>query len=137
MAASPVYVGTPGVGVVNVVNADGTAQKTVVTAGSSGTKVVSLTATSNDTGAKVFQVAIVRSATTYILGTVSVPTLAGTDGSTPSVNILGNSLLPGLPIDNDGQSYIFIKSGDTLVVQATTAVTATKTVTFTSVYGDF
>jgi hypothetical protein len=137
MAIAPIFVGTPKVGVVQILPADTTTAKTLVTAGSSGTKVVSLTATSTDSTARVITVSLVRSATAYVLTTVTVPITAGTDGTTPSVNLLNTSIFPGLPVDNDGQPYLFLQSGDTLTVASTVTVTAAKAISFTSVVGDF
>jgi hypothetical protein len=127
-------------GMVQAVNADGTGKKAVVTAGANGAKVVSLTAASDDTSNRSFGIYVTRSATDYLLGTVTVPLAAGTDGSTPSVDLLGGgtaNLIPGLPVDNDGQRYIFLENGDVLKVAALVAVTAAKTVHFQANYADF
>ena len=139
MATVATYVGTPKVGLVSAVNADGTTAKTIVTAGSSGSKIVSLQVTSNDTSARTFIISIVRSAAIFIQGTFTIALASGTDGSAPSIDILGNTtLFPGLPVDNDGQRYMLLQSGDTLTATLTTsAVTAAKTVSFTAHYGDF
>lgn len=134
MAAAPTFVGTPKITSVKIVNADASTAKTVVTAGASGTKIVSLVATSDDTSARVIQVSLVRSATSYLIGAVNVPTLSGTDGATQSVDLLN---ITGLPQDADGQHYIFLESGDTLTVTSTSTVTSAKTVTATAVHGSF
>ena len=86
MATAPIYVGTPKIGVVQCLPADTTTAKTVYTAGASGSKLVSLVATSTDTAARIFTVAIVRSAVSYPVTTVTVPITAGNDGTTASVN---------------------------------------------------
>ena len=134
MAATGSFVGTPKLGLQQILPADTTAAKTVVSAGASGSKVVSLTATSDDT-ARIVRVSLVRSAVVYVLGTTTIAALAGTDGVVNSANLL--SSIPGLPLDNDGQPYINIVSGDTLTVAVTVAVTAAKTISITSVFGDF
>jgi hypothetical protein len=133
----PPFIQTAKIGVVQTLNADGTNNKTVVTAGSNGTKVVSLTASSTDTSNRIFQVQVSRSGTDYILCTVTVPAASGTDGTTASVDLLNSTILPGLPADNDGQRYLFLQSGDTLTVKCTTTVTSGKIVSFASVEADF
>ena len=134
----PVLVQTPKIGLVQCVNADGTNPKTVVTPGTNGSKVTSLTVASNDTASRTFNIFITRSAANYLIGSVTVPAGSGNDGSTPSVNALTSALIPGLPVDNDGQPYLFLQQNDALVVALTTSsVTTAKTVSFAAVYGDF
>jgi hypothetical protein len=110
-------------------------KKTVATAGASGSKVVALNATSTDTSARIAQVWLTRSATSYLLGSLSVPIAAGTDGTTVTADLLG--LIPNVPRDNDGQKYLFLESGDTLQVSFTTQVTAAKEIDVVSVFGNF
>lgn len=140
MTNTPVFTQTPKIGLVTCVNADGTTAKTVYTAGSNGSKIVALTATSTEVNPnnRTFTVSITRSATAYTLVTVTIPFGSGTDGSTAAVDLLNSTILPSLPLDNDGQKYLFLQSGDTLTVALTTsAVTAGKTVTFAAIAADF
>src|SRR5436190_10607243 len=125
MASSPVYVGTPKLGLVQIVAADASALKTLATAGASGSKLVGVTICSDDSSARVVQLYITRSGVDYLIATVNVPTLSGTDGTNAVVSALGQ-LLPGLPIDNDGQRYLFMENGDVLKAKTTTTVTAAK-----------
>ncbi len=134
----PVLVQTPKTTSNTWVNADSAdTKKTVVTAGSNGSKVTALIATSSDTSDRLAQVWITRSATSYLLATVNVPDLSGFGAADPTVNLLNSTSLPGLPVDNDGQSYLFLESGDTLQVSFTTQVTAAKTVYVTSCFANF
>lgn len=137
VTATPVFVQTPKVGLVQILNADASANKTVVTGGTNGTKVTSLTLASTDTSARVVNVNIVRSGTTYNLGAVSVPITAGTDGATLTINCFSPLVIPGLPVDNDGQPYLFLQSSDTLSVSAATTVTSGKIISAVAVSGDF
>jgi len=134
---TPVFVQTPKVTQITIVAADASNLKTVCTAGANGSKVVALNLCSDDTSARIIQILITRSATSILVGSVNVPTLAGTDGTNPAVNALNSSMLPGLPLDNDGVRYLFLQSGDTLQIKSTTTVTAAKTVSATCVSGDF
>lgn len=137
MAASPVFVGTPKVSMVQCVNADGTTAKTLISDQNAASKVVALMATSDDSSARIFRVGLVRSATTYVIGTVSVAANSGTDGTVAATNLMNLTSMPGLPIDSDGQPYILLEDNDTLTVACTTTVTAAKTVSFTAIFGTF
>jgi hypothetical protein len=126
----------PRKGLAQILPADTTSQKTVVTAGANGSKVVSLIASSSDTTDRVVQVFLVRSATSYLLCTLTVPLTAGFAAAVPGpVNLLG--FVPNLPVDNDGQPYLFLESGDTLTVASLTTVTTAKAISVHSDYGDF
>jgi uncharacterized protein (UPF0371 family) len=136
---SPTFAKQPKLGLAQIVNADASAQKTVITAGGNGSKVLSLRATSTDTSARDVQFAVVRGGTTYVLGTVAVALTAGFINSAPSVDLLNTSQSPigSLPFDHDGQKYINLESGDTLVVLALTTVTAAKAISVFAEYEDF
>jgi hypothetical protein len=136
-SSTPVLVQTPKLGLAQIVNADASNKKTVVTAGANGSKLTALTAASDDTSARVVQVIVTRSATDYVLASVSVPAASGTDGTAAAVNLINSAILPGLPVDNDGQRYLFLESGDTLAVKSTTTVTAGKTVSAAANFGNF
>lgn len=132
-----VFVQLPKITPQSFVNADGTNKKTVATAGSDGSKLVALIATSTDTANRVASIYLTRSATSYLLGSVAIPLASGSDGSTAGINLLSSSLIPGLPVDNDGQTYIFLESGDTLQVAMQVAVTAAKEIDVLAVFGNF
>jgi hypothetical protein len=112
-------------------------KKTVVTAGTNGTKVVGMTATSTDTSTRVAQVWLTRSATSYLLASVSIPAASGSDGTTVGINLMGTTLWPGLPVDNDGQVYLWLQSGDTLKVSFTAQVTSAKEIDVMALSADF
>jgi hypothetical protein len=131
------YVKQPRKGLVQIANADGSSQKTVVTAGANGSKVTSLIASSTELTAnnRDVQVALVRSATSYVLVTTTVPFSAGFAAGNSPINLI--ALVPNLPTDNDGQRYLFLESGDTLVVSSLTTVTSGKIISVHADYGDF
>ena len=136
MTATPVFVQVPKITPAAFTNADAAnTKKTIHGAGVSGSKVISLLATSTDTANRTAQIWLTRGGVSYLLGSVVVPTLAGTDGAVPTVNLLGG--IAGLPIDNDGQRYLFLVSGDTLQASFTTQVTAAKEIDVISQAGDF
>lgn len=137
MAADPVFVATPKITPAAFTNADSAnTKKTIHTAGASGSKVVAVFATSTETAnARVAQLWLTRSATSYLLGSLNIPVNSGFDGSAGTINLL--LLLNGLPLDNDGQPYLFLESGDTLQASTTTQVAAGKEVDITCVAGNF
>lgn len=139
LTATPVIVQTPKHGMAQIDNADASAQKTVITAGTNGNKVTSLIATSTETASgRDIQVAIVRSATTYVLATTNVPLNAGFAAGVAPVDLL--AILKGdgmLARDNDGQDYLFLQSGDTLVVSSLTTVASGKIISVHADHGEF
>lgn len=136
MSATPVFVGTPNVGLVQIVNADASAQKTLFTAGASGSKITSISAVSDDTAARVIQLSVLRGGTNYPIATVNVPIGSGSDGTIVAVDLMSLTLSPWLPLDNDGEAYILLKSGDVLQAKALTSITAAKTMTLLAQGGD-
>jgi hypothetical protein len=135
VTATPVFVQLPKATPQSIVNADGTTKKTIATAGTNGAKVAAIIATSTDTGTRILQLFLTRSATNYLLGSTLIAIGAGTDGVASSSNLLTS--IPGLPVDNDGQPYLFLESGDTLTVAVTVAVTAAKEIDVTALFGNF
>lgn len=137
MASTPSLPQTPRNEKVQIANADASGQKTVITGGTNGTKVVGLIAASSDTAARDIQVSIVKAGTTFPLGTKSVPANSGFVAGTPAVNLFDPAVMVGLPTDADGQPYIFLENGDTLVVNALTTVTSAKLISLHGICADF
>lgn len=139
VTATPIFLQAPKHGLVQVVNADSTGNKTVVTGGANGSKVFALYAHSDDTAAVNLRVSIVRSGTTYPISVVNIPIGAGNTNSVPPVNLLAAPQFPVdlLAKDQDGQNYLYLQSNDALVVNALVTVTAAKTITVHADYGDF
>lgn len=125
---------TPGV---SFVNADGTAAKTLATAGANDSVVKSIMVTSNDTSTVNVKVIVNDGTTDRIIGTVAVATLAGTSGSAAAVDLLSSSLLPGLPLDQNGKRVLPLQGGHLLKVAPLAAVTAAKTVDIVAVVEDY
>lgn len=115
------------------VNADGTTAKDLIVAGADGTKINGIAVTSDDTSARVLQLLVHDGSTAYLVGSVNVPTLAGTDGTTPGIELLSATLMPWL----DSEGGFFIPSGYKIQVKPTVAVTAAKTVTIVGFGGNY
>ena len=113
---------------VQILPADTTSLKTLITAGSDGTIVNELLVTSTDTIARDLQLVVTISATDYIIGTVSIPASSGTLNNIPSVGIFDSAQIPNLQSDNNGHKYLQLGSGAVLKVKVLTAVSATRVI---------
>lgn len=140
---TPVFVQTPKItpqSFVQGTDAAGT-YKTIFTAGANGSKITAVLANTTDgTASHVLTLRLNRSATGYTLINVTLPINAGGDGATASIDVLAGgsaSLLAGLPVDNDGQKYIFLESGDTLEMTFATALTTGKNIYVVAVGANF
>lgn len=130
---SPIFALTANLAEVTFVNADSTTPKDLVSAGSDGTKVLGISCTSDDTSAVNMRVYIHDGSTAYLVGTVRVATLSGTDGAVAAVDLLQRTALPWLDVDSE----FFIPSGYKLQVAPLAAVTAAKTVTVVCLAADY
>lgn len=122
---------------VQILNATNLANVTIATPGGSGSKLVALLASSTDTSSRDVAVKITNAATDYVLGTKSVPANSGTVAGTAAVNLLDPTVMVGLPVDSDGNPFLYLISGDTLTAAVLTQVTSGKAINLTAVYGDF
>src|SRR5205814_1708724 len=72
-----------------------------------------------------------------ITGSGSIPMDHGSTAAAASVNLLDTSLIPGLPLDSDGNPYLHLISGDTLTFSALVTVTTAKKITIHVIGVDF
>jgi hypothetical protein len=119
-----------------IANGDAQTVKTVSTAGTNGSKVSMLLATSTDTSARDVILYVTISATNYPIGQISLPITAGQLNSTPTVNLLNSSQLQ-LPLDANGNPYIYLASGASLTINAPVTITSAKTVTVVATREDY
>lgn len=99
--------------------------KTLYTAGANGSKCNGMYITSNDAATHTITIQLVNSAVKY--GGVSINTGTTSPGflnGAPAINPLLSSNWPGLPVDQYGNPYIQMITGDTLQATFTTAITA-------------
>lgn len=137
MATTPLYAGALKAITAQIVNADASTLKTLLTAANPSSRVRALQASSDDTSARVIKLWITRSAVDYLIGAVSVAAGAGNDGTTAAVNLLSTTLMPSLPRDENGNPYINLENGDVLKASSTTTVTSAKTVHITGEAANF
>jgi hypothetical protein len=95
--------------------------------GTKSARVEALAICSDDTNAVNVQLGLLIGETVYLMGTVAVPTLSGTNGSAARINAmttLGTQ-------DPDGIFTIEVEAGAKLQAKSLVAVTAQKVVTLT------
>ena len=137
MATQPQFPGSVKTSAVEIENADGTSFKTLFTAGASGSRIESISATNSDSGtAYVLQLAVQSGTIDYVIGEVNVPAGAGTDGSTKAVDVLNQTDLPWLR-DDGVRPYLYLANGDVLRVRVKAAVSSGQKVQLFAQAGDF
>lgn len=136
---TPTFAKQPRLGAAQILPADASNLKALVTAGSNGSKVVAIHAASTDTSGRDLQLLVTRSAVNYILGTTTVGALAGNAGGTPAVDLLSTTNFPTnlFAVDHDGQHYLNLESGDVLNVKSLTTVTTAKEIDILAEFEDF
>jgi hypothetical protein len=98
---------------------------TIETAGTYGTRIISLIASTDDTVTVNVFLYILRGGSTVVpIGLVNVPLSAGNTNAARFVtDFLNGTNIPGLPLDNTGRQYIPLVAGD--VLRATTLANLT------------
>lgn len=132
---------------VQILPADTTTTKTLVTAGTNGTKIDAINIQSTDTAARyvTLTVQIAGAGTAFPLGNIIVPLTAGSQatGTAPSVDALragGTSNvanIPGFSYDALGNKCLFLSAGTILGVNVSSTVTAATAITVFAQGGDF
>ncbi len=118
-----------------------TNSKTVFTAGSEGSVIKALMIATDDTAAGIYNFYISYDAgtTKYLLFSVNVPLTSGFgSGTTVNIDVLGSTVVVGLPIDQSGKPVLPMKASAILyAAKQTAAVTASKTTHITGVAEDY
>lgn len=128
---------TPTLSLVQIANADASNQKTIHTAGSGGTKITAVFALSDDSSNRLLTLSVLRGAVHYPISATTVAANSGTDGTAASVDLLAAARSPWVPVDNDGQKYLLLESGDVLEVKSGSTVTSAKFVTVGAMGAEF
>lgn len=102
---------------------------TLVTPGTNGTKIESITVTSTDASvAYTLQLWVTISAVNYLVGSVTIPISSGNTAAAPPVALLTRANFPWLAIDANTNPYLYLASGAVLSVSTTVVVTTAKAV---------
>jgi hypothetical protein len=129
---------TPNRGLLQFTNAStaGT-YATLYTAGANGSVCKGLWVDNSDTGTThLITVQLVNSGTKYGGATLTTTVSPGT-GQFVEQGILNGAVWPGLPTDQNANSYLYLISGDTLQATFATAITASTQVDLHAVCADF
>lgn len=132
MAANPIFPGTLKNAVARL---SSTTLTTLLTGGTSGSKVESIAVTNTYTAAYTAKLYVTYGGTDYLLGTVSVPLSAGNTTSAVTFDLLSSSQLPFVRSDEAGRKYLYLESGYTLKAQLSSYTSGN--VDFFLQYGDF
>lgn len=127
----PIFTLTPKSIASVITAADTTTGIPVYSAGTEGGAVVSLGVCSFDAAEMNLVVSINTGSSVRVIGTVNVPALSGTDGTTAPVNIFTKANIPALQSDNT----LILQTGYSLEVSA--LVTVTGNISVTGIAGDY
>lgn len=133
MATRPIFPGTIKNAAIEMDNADGTTILDLVTAGTGGARIDKISVVSDDTAAVQLDFYYYDGATSFRLGTITIPIGAGTVAGTPSVSVLNQTDMPFLADD----LAFYLEAGDKLRVAAQSAITSAKVVHLVVQYGDY
>jgi len=112
---------------------------TIEAAGTYGTRIISLIASTDDTVTVNVFLYILRGGSTVVpIGLVNVPLSAGNTNAARFVtDFLNGTNIPGLTIDNTGRQYIPLAAGDVLRATTLANLTAGRSCWITSFAQDF
>jgi len=114
------------------------AVKTIYTAGSNGSLIFSITAVNGDTvNSHAIYCYIFRSSVQYVFVTFNLPAGSGSAPGVPQVSALTPTIMPGMPLNADGNEFFYLQSGDTLQCTYTSALATGTNITLYSVGADF
>lgn len=115
------------------------ALKSLYVAGANGSKVLGAVAVSSDSASAHLVSLFVKNTggTTFLANTVSVTAGAGNASATPPVALMSAAVWPGLPVDNDGNPYLFLANGDTLEAEYQTTLAASSTISLVCAATDY
>ena len=133
MANRPIFPGSIKNAGLDIELADGTTEQDLVTAGTDGSRINSISVISTDTNAVVLNFYYNDLTTSFLIGSVSIPTLSGTDGSAPAVSALNVTDMPFLGDD----LALYLEGADKITVAPVAAVTTALKVTLVATYGDY
>lgn len=122
---------------VQILPADTTTLKTLVTAGANGSKVENIIVNSTDTANKDLQLVVTKGGVDYPLATIQIPLNAGNTNAIIPVSLFQHAMLVGLNTDNNGNKYLYLGSGSVLKAKVTASVTAAKVISLFPQGGDY
>lgn len=122
---------------VQILPADTTTLKTLITAHADGTIVNRIFVSSIDTSAKDLAFYVTIASVDYLIGTLSIPANSGFTNAVPMVSVFNSAQFPGMLLDNNGNKVLFLGSGSVLKCKTLTTVTTAKAINVFAQTGDF
>jgi hypothetical protein len=122
---------------VQILPADLSTLKTILTAGADGTIVGRILVTSTDTSSRDLALYVTISAVDYLIGTVAIPASSGFTNAVPTVGLFDSAQIPSLLIDNNGNRYLQLQTGAVLKVKSLSTVAAGKIISVIAQSGNF
>jgi hypothetical protein len=112
--------------------------KTVYTGGTNGSIVKGLWETNNDASATHLITCQIKSGS-VLYGGLAITSVesAGFANATPAQNLMAPANWPGLPVDSDGNPFLFLISGDILECTFATSITSSDLINVTAIVADF
>jgi hypothetical protein len=135
--AAPIYPQVINTPVQQILPADVSNLKTLYTGGTNGSRLEHLSCISTDTAARDLAFYFTVSSVDYLLATLNVPINSGNTNAIYPVDIFTHPAFSWLPIDANGNRYMYIASGVVLKVKSTTTVTTAKAIQFNIFGGDY
>ena len=135
--ATPIYPQTIKNWAVQILPADTTTIKTIVTGGTNGSVIEMLTVASTDTVARDLVFYLNDGTTNYRLFTLNIPINSGNTNAIASVAPFNSTLWPAVPFNNSGNKFIYVANGWSLRVNSTVAVSATRAISIAAHGGDY
>lgn len=120
-----------------ILPADTTALKSIITGGANGTKIESINVASTDTSDRDVSLWVTIAAVAYLLGTVKIPATSGLVDSVPSVSLLDSPQFTAWRYDSNGNKYLYLPVGAILSISALTTVTTAKAIQVYAQGGNF
>ena len=117
-------------------NSDSAAtKKTIFTAdATNGSRIDAIAACSDDSSPRVFSLYLNDGSGDFLVGSVSIASLAGTDGAVPADNLLSRvTMLPWVASDGS----LLVPAGWVLKAANLTQITSAKTVTLVALAGHY
>lgn len=123
---------------VQILPADTTSLKTLVTAGANGARVENILIHSTDTAAKDVVLVMTKGGVDFPLATIQIPANSGNTNSLPPIALLKHAMLTDvLNTDEKGNRYLYLGSGSVLKIKAGATVTAARAISVIPQGGDY
>lgn len=124
-------------GGVQIVTADASNKKTLITAGANDTIIKAINVATDETVARVLSLYYNDGVTDHLLGAINIPIGAGSNGGVVAVDLLNGAIITSLPYDGTGKRVIPMKAGHSLKVLSQSTLTAAKTLFVQAFAEDF